>query len=82
MNAMARIRQLRRRIMLWQPLLIFYLSSTRGGTLKLSDLFLVPQLKIYRVLCLQQDLYLSVDIKFLTAEPALDLYELLGGFLS
>lgn len=58
------------------------LKKEWGGTLKLSDLFLVPQLKIYRVLCLQQDLYLSVDIKFLTAEPALDLYELLGGFLS
>lgn len=27
-NAMARIRQLRRRIMLWQTLLIFYLSPT------------------------------------------------------
>lgn len=33
-------------------------------------------------LCLQQDLYLSVAIKFLTAEPALDVEELLGGFLS
>ena len=34
------------------------------------------------LLCLQQDLYLSVDNKFLTAEPALDVEELLGGFLS
>lgn len=49
----------------------------RGSTVNLSELFLVrypnSKLLVY-FLCLQQDLYLSVDIKrnFLTAEPALD----------
>lgn len=42
--------------MLWQTLLIFYLSPTfpkrRGSTVNLSELFLVPQLKISRVLIL------------------------------
>lgn len=72
-NALARIRQLRRRIMLWQTLQLFDLSSTPffPGRQPKFTLFANSKVLVY-FLCLQQDLYLSVDIKFLTAEPALD----------
>lgn len=76
-NALARIRQLRRRIMLWQTLQLFDLSSTpffpgfHRQPLRGFTLFANSKVLVY-FLCLQQDLYLSVDIKFLTAEPALD----------